>query len=479
MSKKQIIILLLASFLATIAVFRFVRNVFLGEDVEQSMNEVPDSVVFTEHIAPIIFNHCTQCHRKEGQAPFNLWSYSDVMRKKKTILKVISDGIMPPWPADPNYSNFIGENYLTDIEKKTMLRWAEQGFEKGADFKMPDPPFFPELSMIGEPDLTLYMDSIEVFGNNRDRFLVVKVPGKIARDTFVQSIEFVPGKDQLIHHLNGHLLNFDPDKKADVFDGTRVAEVELHPMERAMQFNALRMYHDDGSEPEVVHSAVNYLPGVIGTYYPEGIGGYRLNRKFAVVANDMHYAPIPETKWDRSHFNIFYAKSRPTRPTHELMLGTNGISAINPPLDIPPDSVVRVRTKYRMEKDISILTINPHMHLLGTEFLAYAVLPEGDTLPLISIPRWDFRWQYFYTFKIMQRIPAGSLIVAEGLFDNTNTNPNNPFNPPQRIKERQDLDGAGMRTTDEMFQFIITYLDYKEGDENSSLEPTNASLVKR
>ncbi len=30
--------------------------------------------------------------------------------------------------------------------------------------------------------------------------------------------------------------------------------------------------------------------------------------------------------------------------------------------------------------------------------------------------------------------------------------------------------GSSMRATDEMFQFIITYLGYKPGDENISLE---------
>jgi hypothetical protein len=110
------------------------------------------------------------------------------------------------------------------------------------------------------------------------------------------------------------------------------------------------------------------------------------------------------------------------------------------------------------------------MHLLGRSFKAYAILPDGDTLPFIRIKRWDFRWQYFYTFPKMMFVPAGSLIVAEGVFDNTKNNPNNPYSPPIRIKERLDLDGAGMRTTDEMFQFIITYLDYEKGDENISLE---------
>lgn len=477
MGRKQIVLLLLASLLCTTLVFRAVRNKILGSGTnETALTEVPDSVEFTSHVAPILFEHCSNCHRDGGQAPFNLLTYSDVMRKKRTILRVIEEGIMPPWPADPDYSHFVGENVLNNIEKQTIQRWANQGYRKGPDVKMPPVPNHSPFSMIGTPDLVLFMDSIEVYGNNRDRFLVVKVPGELPMDTFIRSIEFVPGKHQLVHHLNGHVVNFDPSLKENVLDGTRVAEVELSPLEYEKAFEALKLNHDDGSLPPVVHSAVNYLPGVIGTYYPEGIGGFRLSRKFALLANDMHYGPIPENRWDRSHFNIFFASSPPKRPTKELMLGTNGLSPIRPPLDIPPDTIMRLRTQFRVADTLSILTINPHMHLLGTDFLAYAIKPDGDTIPLIRIPRWDFRWQYFYTFKNIAVVPAGSVLVAEGTFDNTANNPNNPHSPPQRIRERQDRNGAGMRTTDEMFQFIITYIDYQPGDERISLDTQNAAL---
>jgi hypothetical protein len=117
-------------------------------------------------------------------------------------------------------------------------------------------------------------------------------------------------------------------------------------------------------------------------------------------------------------------------------------------------------------EDISIVTINPHMHLLGKSFLAYAVTPSGDTIRIINIPRWDFRWQYFYTYKKILKIPAGSTMIAIGTYDNTENNPLNPFHPPQLVSER---DGS-MRTTDEMFQLIVTWMPYQNGDELISLE---------
>ena len=65
----------------------------------------------------------------------------------------------------------------------------------------------------------------------------------------------------------------------------------------------------------------------------------------------------------------------------------------------------------------------------------------------------------------MLRIPKGSTIYCEGEYDNTSDNPHNPFDPPQAIS---GFDGS-MKTTDEMFQFIISYLVYQQGDEQISL----------
>jgi hypothetical protein len=173
-----------------------------------------------------------------------------------------------------------------------------------------------------------------------------------------------------------------------------------------------------------------------------------------------------EDTWDTSYVNIFFAKKSPERPVQEIQLGTLGVSDIIPPLVIPPDTLMEFKTTAKILGDISLLTINPHMHLLGRSFLAYALKPNGDTIHLIRINSWDFRWQYFYTFPKMLHIPAGSTIEVIATMDNTKNNPNNPFNPPQRIEGRN----GSMKTTDEMLQLILTFLPYRPGDENISLD---------
>ncbi len=293
----------------------------------------------------------------------------------------------------------------------------------------------------------------------------MKIPYEFPSDTFIRAIEFVPGS-RMVHHVNGRIIFYDEDKKKDVFAGAYA--LNTNDETRETVFKKMNLLNDDGSFPgedHYIHSATNYLPGVTATLYPENIGGFTVKRKGIIYLNDIHYGPSSEDVWDSSYVNIFFGNKPPERPVQEIQLGTLGISDIIPALVIPPDTVMKFRTSAKILGDISVLTINPHMHLLGKSFVAYAVTLNGDTIPLIRINNWDFRWQYFYTFPKMVHLPAGSNIEVIATMDNTKNNPNNPFNPPQLIEGRN----GSMRTTDEMLQLIITYLPYKKGDESISL----------
>jgi hypothetical protein len=66
--KRFLTILAAASTLAVTA--------FSGGEVGKT-----SSPTFTEHIAPIVFNNCTSCHRPGEAAPFALMSYADVKKR--------------------------------------------------------------------------------------------------------------------------------------------------------------------------------------------------------------------------------------------------------------------------------------------------------------------------------------------------------------------------------------------------------------
>jgi hypothetical protein len=429
-----------------------------------SIAPVHHAPVFTDDIAPIIHNKCAQCHLEGEAGPFSLLNYEDVTGRAKLIRYLVNERIMPPWPADASYSHFANELVLTDTELETINTWIDAGMPVGDSSIRYTAADVKKRNAFGEPDMIVKVPDVPIPGSNEDLFLVMKIPFELPADTCIRAIEFVPGNKKLVHHVNTHLITFDTGKKKNVFDGKywiNQNKTDLQGVHRQ-----LNLLHDDGSYPTMSPSVSNYLPGSLFSFYPSEIGGYRIGKKNAFYLNDLHYGPTPVDAKDSSYFKIYFTSHPPKRPVKEFQLGTLGIAPVVPALIVPADEVKTFRIQATIPEDISLISIVPHMHLIGKSYLAYAVKPNGDTIPLIRIPRWDFRWQYFYQFKNLLKLPRGTTIYVEGVYDNTAENPNNPFQPPREIRERE----GSMKTTDEMFQLIITYVPYQQGDENISQE---------
>lgn len=421
---------------------------------------LPDTVTFAGSIAPIIWRNCTPCHRPGGAAPFPLITYADVAAKAKTIKLVTGARTMPPWPADTSYARFIGERVLDERSIALIARWVDDGA----------PPY--DLSSLGNwrdhideagrpaPDTIIWMpDTFRIPGDGRDRFMIAKAPFELPRDTVLRMIEFVPGNRRAVHHMNAGIVHYASGAKTDMRSGSSYVDAEATQGEAA--FAALGLANDDETWPRLTANAVNHLPGLSPVLLPEGLGGYPVPRQGAFLLNSIHYGPSAHDTTDRSSFHLWYAKRRPDRPMKEILLGSNH-TAIDPPLHLLPGEVKTFRTSQLLTSDISVITVNPHMHLLGERFTAYAVTPANDTVPLVRINDWDFRWQYAYTFRRPLHLPRGAVIHVEGTFDNTADNPDQPFDPPREVRGR---DTRFMRTTDEMLQFFINYVDHRAGDE--------------
>lgn len=77
-------------------------------------------------------------------------------------------------------------------------------------------------------------------------------------------------------------------------------------------------------------------------------------------------------------------------------------------------------------------------------------MPDGSVQPLIFIDDWDFNWQLNYMLKEPMKLPKGSKVHVEAVYDNSTKNPYNPNNPPKPIT-------WGEQTTDEMFLLVASY----------------------
>ena len=89
------------------------------------------------------------------------------------------------------------------------------------------------------------------------------------------------------------------------------------------------------------------------------------------------------------------------------------------------------------------------MHYRGKSIRFSVIDPAGEKHTLLSVPDYNFNWQWFYQLETPFRAEAGSIILVEGVFDNS---VQNPFNPDPSM----DV-GFGIQSYDEM---LIGFFNY-------------------
>jgi hypothetical protein len=107
--------------------------------------------------------------------------------------------------------------------------------------------------------------------------------------------------------------------------------------------------------------------------------------------------------------------------------------------------------------DVEAFSVAAQAHYLGKVMTMKAMSPEGRELVLLRIPDWDFAWQEQYGFRQRVKLPKGTRLETELIYDNSATNPRNPTSPPVRVK-------WGPMSTDEMGSVTLHVVAAPEED---------------
>jgi len=407
-------------------------------------------VTYARDIAPIIYKHCTSCHRQGEIGPFSLESYEDAVNYASMIRYVTQIKYMPPWKPDPKYQRYQGENFLTEEQIATIGKWVDAGMPRGDAAMEPPLPEFPNGSQVGQPDLVLsYKQHHTIQANNTDEYRYFVLPTRLQEARDLIALEIRPGNKSLVHHT---LAWADSTGTARAYDA------------------ATPEYGYSGNGQTNVSMLNNQLPG-----YVPGSKVITLNHGMAQripagsdILLQMHYAPSLTKEEDSTSVNLFFAPQKAKRYIKSNVMIPFFGTLTNGPFVIPANTKKEFHGTWTLPEDASILSVSPHMHLLGTHWKVYATKPNGENVPLIQINNWDFDWQGGYSFKKLIYLPKGSVIHAYAGYDNTENNPSNPNNPPKRVS-------WGEGTADEMYYLPIHYLSYQPGDENLSLEDISSN----
>ena len=315
---------------------------------------------------------------------------------------------------------------LDERSIRVLELWSAAGAPQGDAAEAPAPRSFAAGWSFGEPDLVLTMSEAAVIpAEGRDRFLVFALPTGLAEDRWLRAMEFRPGNPRVVHHV---LFYSDATGQARALD-----ESTGEP--------GYETFGSVGFRP--VTNLGGWVPGNPPYELPPGVA--RRLTKASDFLFWLHYHSDGKEERDRSSIALWFARGPVRFQARMSAIWTERFL-------IPPgDPDFRIHVEDVLERDITLLGAIPHMHYLGQELQVVAFLPGGERVPIVRVPRWDFRWQQWYRFRTPQELPRGTKLVLDARFDNSAANPLNPQSPPGAVV-------SGEQTTDEMCKCFLEVL---------------------
>ena len=402
---------------------------------------------WNQDIAQIVYDHCGQCHHEGGIAPDSFTAYADASNNASDMLDEILDDHMPPWPANHNYTNFIGENVLTQEEINLIQAWMNADAPEGSGTP-PPVPTYNDGYQLTSPDEIVTIPNY-VVTSNQDVYRSFVIPSTSNENRNIGSIEFDPDNTEIVHHI---LAFYDPSNVSQQLDDAS--------SEPGFPSNG-------GSFPsdEAVLIGV-WVPGMGHTVFPENLaivlpGG-------ADFVFEVHYAPGSLGEQANVNMRLDYKEAPFIREVYHSPLLFHGWPSLQEPELFIPANTIQTFHEISVEApvNLSLISVFPHMHLLGKTFKVYGLTPDEDTVRVIDVDHYDFHWQFSYTFPTLTLLPQGSRLYGEAMYDNTDANDDNPNNPPADV-------GLGENTTDEMMVCFFMYTVHFPGDEDISLVHVN------
>ncbi len=411
-------------------------------------------VTFTKDIAPILQQKCEACHREGSMAPMSLVSYEETRPWAMSIKEEVAARRMPPWHIDKNVgvSQFENDRSLSEEQIATIVRWVDEGAQKGDPNDMPTALEWPKEQVwmyaekFGEPDMILKSPVYKVPAQAQDAWYKPVVEVGLTEPRWVRAIEIRPhtidGR-KVIHHALARLEQEEPD--ADQTNADEEAAIGA----------GLFMEWAVGKQGEIMRpgSGKLLLPG-------------------SKIIWDIHYHSVGEDIESSAELAIYlYPKGE--EPKHRQVLGLfHAIEGGPRGLDIPPNSVSVHQGFHVMKKAGRIENYQPHMHLRGKAMSMEAILPDGSAQLLSHVDDFEFNWHvnYVYAVDAAPLLPKGTMLRFTSWHDNTAANKYNP-DPTQWV-------GWGDRTVDEMAHAWVNITYMEDADYQAEVELRKAKEGK-
>ena len=381
---------------------------------DQHVSNVPD---YATDVAPILEEKCVSCHLEGGIAPFAMDSHMMVQGWSPMMKEVIMTKRMPPAQVDPSVNHFTNARYMNPDQLQTLIHWIDAGAPRGNSKVDPlarvrSPETVWEL---GEPDYIVEVPAFTVPATGVLDYENVTINLPFEEDVWVRSIQHVPGDRRVLHHLLSYIVPADYDE--------RIVEGENDSYREFLE---------------------GYAPGKDESVtYPENSGMFI--PKDSAVQMSLHYTTFGKEAVDKTLLGLYFADEKPDHQYSTYSLSHGGRNIVIP----PRANEHKMSASYVFEDEVMLHGLRPHMHYRGKYMRMGVIYPDGTKDEIINVPDYNFAWQPTYRLADPMLLPAGSRVMIEGAFDNSQYNLGNP-DPDAEVR-------GGAQSWDEMF---IGYFSY-------------------
>jgi hypothetical protein len=305
---------------------------------------------FTYHrdVRPILERRCGSCHRDFGVGPMSVLTYKDAFPWAVAIKNHVLSLSMPPWFADERGPALRDASLLTASEMNTIVDWCLGGTPEGDALPTPESEPVPGTE---PPDRVLDLPEIVLGADRAETRQDFRIEAGLSRDRLLRSLALRPGRPSAVRSAVFYVV-----PKGASSRGVPVA---------------------------------SWIAGEPRAVWPEGTG-LPLPAGAAIEAV-VHYKKTWREEGvelrDRSAVELYFAKGRPA-PVTSFAAGDD----------------------YRMPRGVEILSFLPRAEAGLDAFHADAILPNGESLPLVRLRKLHPDWPRTYRLETPIPLPEGSAL---------------------------------------------------------------------
>jgi len=409
-------------------------------DVETHPAAMP---TFSKDVAPILFAHCTACHRAGSVgAAVPLKTYADAYARAAAIERAVVARTMPPWPADSAHSlTMRNDPELSARDIDVIVRWVDTGAPAGDPADLPPLPDAPRRWAHPQgvaPDLVLSLPPIRVPATGEIPYTQQRVAVTVKHDRWVSAIQVLTGNYDVVHHMGITEVVIGDGLSADQLDTFALAAQQLGIPSSALATQSDAVIDPIGGAPDMFGV---YTPGTTFEQYPEGSAKLLRAGPNTYMNFNLHFTTTGKPETSRAQLGLWFSSKTPRRQLfrspaavatliangRQLLTDDPGTKAEGTDVAIPP--IAPYESRYELigmtayAEPVTIYQLQPHAHMRAKDFKYTVFYPDGREVEVLSVPDFDFHWQLAYDLQTPLRLPAGSKLIVTAHYDNSAGNP--------------------------------------------------------